>query len=331
MRGLNPPIRKAALRAGPHDPRQPDVSFAQETKLELNPMAFIAVRTTGIFCRPDCPTPPPHPTNVERFERARDALVSGFRPCRRCHPLAGRDAPEWVRQAVSTVEATPEAASGVDENDRISRWLEREHGITLAGYRRLRRLTPVIRSARRARRHRSGAHQVVTTLIDTPLGPMLAGATDAGLCLLEFADRPMLPTQLAIVRRRLGPIVAGHHRDLDQLATELDEYFAGSRTAFEVPIDAPGSPFQQRVWQQLRQIPHGSTASYAALAHELGRSGAARAVGRANGSNRVAIVIPCHRVIAADGGLGGYGGGLDRKRWLLDLERGSSSVSTSHT
>jgi AraC family transcriptional regulator of adaptative response/methylated-DNA-[protein]-cysteine methyltransferase len=294
-------------------------------------MTVIAVRTTGIFCRADCPTPPPHPTNTERFDRARDALVAGFRPCRRCQPLAGEGAPQWVRRALSAVEANPEAAPHTAESDRVSRWLDREHGITLAAYRRLRRLTPVIRAARRSRRHRSGARQVVTTLIDTPLGPMLAGSTDAGVCLLEFADRPMLPTQLAIVRRRLGPIVAGHHRHLDQLAIELDEYFAGARIAFEVPIEAPGSPFQQRVWEQLRQIPHGATASYAALAGELGRSGAARAVGRANGSNRVAIVIPCHRVIAADGSLGGYGGGLERKRRLLDLERGSSAVSTSHT
>jgi len=294
-------------------------------------MAIIAVRTTGIFCRLDCPTPPPHASNTERFDRARDALVAGFRPCRRCRPLAGRDAPQWVREALSAVEANPEAAPDSAESDRVSRWLEREHGMTLASYRRMRRLTPIIRAARRARRHRSGAHQVVTTLIDTPLGPMLAGATDAGVCLLEFADRPMLPTQLVIVRRRLGPIVAGRHRHLDKLAIELGEYFAGRRTAFDVPIDAPGSPFQQHVWEQLRQIPHGATASYAALANELGRSGAARAVGRANGSNRVAIVIPCHRVIAADGGLGGYGGGLDRKRWLLDLERASPLGSTGHT
>jgi AraC family transcriptional regulator, regulatory protein of adaptative response / methylated-DNA-[protein]-cysteine methyltransferase len=162
---------------------------------------------------------------------------------------------------------------------------------------------------------------VVAATLDTPLGPVLAAATDDGVCLLEFADRRMLPTQLKIVERRLGRIVPGRHAHLERLHRELQEYFAGLRREFSVPIVAPGSPFELAVWQELRHIPPGETRSYDGLAVRLGRPGSARAVGRANGVNRIAIVIPCHRVIGADGALTGYGGGLWRKQRLLDLER----------
>ena len=161
---------------------------------------------------------------------------------------------------------------------------------------------------------------VVAATLDTPLGPMLAAATDAGVCLLEFFDRRMLRTQLAILERRLGRVVPGRHGHLERLQAQLAEYFAGTRREFSVPLLAPGSPFEHRVWDKLREIPAGETRSYDALAIALGRPGAARAVGRANGRNRLAIVIPCHRVIGADGGLTGYGGGLWRKQALLDLE-----------
>ena len=164
---------------------------------------------------------------------------------------------------------------------------------------------------------------VVAATLDTPLGPMLAAATDDGVCLLEFTDRRMLPAQLEIVERRLGRIVPGRHAHLERLHEQLDAYFAGDLRDFSVPLAAPGSPFEQAVWRELRTIPAGETRSYDGLAFSLGRPGAARAVGRANGMNRIAIVIPCHRVIGADGSLTGYGGGLWRKRRLLDLERGA--------
>jgi AraC family transcriptional regulator, regulatory protein of adaptative response / methylated-DNA-[protein]-cysteine methyltransferase len=152
---------------------------------------------------------------------------------------------------------------------------------------------------------------------------MLAGATDDGICLLEFTDRPMLPTQLQVIRHRLRrPPVAGQHRHLDQLAKQLDEYFAGTRRTFDLPVIAPGTPFQERVWAALREIPSGETISYEELAARAGRPGAQRAAGTANGANRVAIVIPCHRVIRKTGKVGNYGGGRWRKEWLLDLERG---------
>jgi O-6-methylguanine DNA methyltransferase len=254
---------------------------------------FIAVTTTGIFCRPGCPAPAPLPDHVERPATAREALFAGYRACLRCHPL--------------------EAVGGT---------------VTDAELRRAERLRPILAAARRSRRMRSGDAAVVMTMIPTPLGPMLAGTTDDGICLLEFTDRPMLATQLRVLEHRLGrPIVAGHHPHLDRLSVELDEYFAERRTSFNVAVVAPGSQFQERTWAQLRSIPPGETLSYAELATRVGRPGAQRAVGTANGANRVALVIPCHRVVRKSGETGNYGGGRWRKAWLLAHEQAIASVS----
>jgi O-6-methylguanine DNA methyltransferase len=161
---------------------------------------------------------------------------------------------------------------------------------------------------------------VTLRTIDTPIGPMLAGATDEAIVLCDFADRPMIGAQLAAVRRRIGPTLEGSSLLLERLESQLEEFFAGTRQEFDLPIDIPGSAFQERVWAELQRIPYGETISYRKLAERVGAGSAYRAVGRANGSNRVAVVIPCHRVIAAGGGLGGYGGGLAAKRRLLELE-----------
>ena len=169
------------------------------------------------------------------------------------------------------------------------------------------------------------ATPVTLTTIVTPIGPMLAGATDDAIVLCDFAERPMIATQLASVRRRIGPTTEGSSPLIERLATQLGEYFAGSRHEFDVPIEMPGSAFQERVWGELRRIPYGATISYRELAERVDAGAAYRAVGRANGSNRVAVVVPCHRVIATGGGLGGYGGGLPAKRRLLDLERAYAS------
>jgi AraC family transcriptional regulator of adaptative response/methylated-DNA-[protein]-cysteine methyltransferase len=158
----------------------------------------------------------------------------------------------------------------------------------------------------------------------------LAGATDRGICLLEFTERRMLEAQFAIIRRRFDlPILPGESDYLRQLRVELGDYFSAARHEFTVPLVYPGTPFEQQVWAELLRIPYGETRSYEDMARILNRPGASRAVGRANGMNRIAIVIPCHRVVNKDGNLCGYGGGLWRKRILLDLERvGASSVSS---
>jgi AraC family transcriptional regulator of adaptative response/methylated-DNA-[protein]-cysteine methyltransferase len=161
--------------------------------------------------------------------------------------------------------------------------------------------------------------------IETPLGPMLAIAGDEGLELLEFVDRRALETELRELHKKWKRgIVPGDHPVLRQTEQQLREYFAGRRRAFDVPLKLQGSPFQIRAWEALCAIPYGETRSYADMARSIGSPGAVRAIGRANGQNRIAIVIPCHRVIQADGSLCGYGGGRWRKQWLLDHERGAA-------
>lgn len=158
--------------------------------------------------------------------------------------------------------------------------------------------------------------------LSTPLGQMIAAANDEGLCLLEFSDRKILPLQISRVASIFGETpIAGEHSSLDITEGQLSEYFAGERNCFTMPLAIRGSAFQLTVWNRLLKIPAGETISYGQIANELAFENGQRAVGRANGDNRIAIIIPCHRVIRADGTLCGYGGGLNRKKWLLEHEQ----------
>ena len=155
----------------------------------------------------------------------------------------------------------------------------------------------------------------------TPLGPMFACATEQGVCLLEFTDRKMLETEFKDLCKRLNAVILpGENDHLGQVQSELSEYFAGKRRLFTVALHTPGTDFQQSVWKALHEIPYGGTRTYKQLAMALGNPKGVRAVASANGYNRVAIIIPCHRVIGSNGQLTGYGGGVYRKKWLLDLE-----------
>jgi AraC family transcriptional regulator of adaptative response/methylated-DNA-[protein]-cysteine methyltransferase len=325
-----------------------------------NGVFFTAVRTTGIFCLPSCSARKPAERNVEFFGTAREAIFSGYRPCLRCRPLElGESAPEWVRALTEELRANPDLRlrdsdlreRGIDPV-RARRWFLRHHGMTFQAWQRGLRLGGALRAMREGRgivstafdhgyESLSGFYEAVerwtgrspgrsrsTTVVyltrfGTPLGPLVAGATEEALYLLEFADRRMLETQLERLAKRLdGVYVPGRNEVLDRAETELGEYLEGRRRDFEVPIATPGTAFQERVWQVLREIPYGETRSYTQQAERLGDLGAVRAVARANGENRVAIVVPCHRVIGSDGQLTGYGGGLWRKRLLLALEQG---------
>ena len=164
--------------------------------------------------------------------------------------------------------------------------------------------------------------------IETPVGPLLAGATSEAVVLLNFSGPEMLETQLQALPRRFdAPLISGSNHWLGQLRRQLAEYFAGQRRDFELPLHYRGTAFQQKVWSLLLRIPYGQTWSYLELAQKAGDANASRAVGTANGMNHIAIVIPCHRVVNANGELGGYGGGLWRKRILLDLERGQGQLA----
>jgi len=319
---------------------------------------FTAVRTTGIFCRPTCPARKPKPENVEFFPSTGEALFAGYRPCMRCHPmeLTGRP-PEWLRPLLAQIEQDPTkrvrdrdlVTLGLDPG-RVRRWFQSNHKMTFHAFQRARRLGNALEEIR-------GGRDVTSTAFDhgfdslsgfnsafarftgaspmqtkdralvhvarflTPIGPMIAAASEASLHLLEFADRRMLETQLERLTRRTGAVLApGMNSILEQTQKELNEYFDGFRTEFTVPLEPAATEFQVAAWSALRAIPFGDTKSYADQAAAIDRPTAVRAVARANGDNPIAIIVPCHRVVGSDGKLTGYGGGLRRKRFLLDLE-----------
>ena len=159
-------------------------------------------------------------------------------------------------------------------------------------------------------------------LIDTPLGPMIAIADEESLYLLEFMDRRGLTREIERLRKRTkSDILPGSTAPIRSIENELSQYFEGTLKVFKTPLCFLGSPFQKHVWEELQKIPFGETRSYAQLAVMIGKPSACRAVANANGANQIAIVIPCHRVINSSGELGGYAGGLPRKKWLIEHER----------
>lgn len=322
-----------------------------------------AVKTTGIFCRPTCAARTPKRENVEFFPGPAEARAAGYRACKRCRPEEPRgEAPEWIRPLLEALDEEP-ARRWTDADllalelspERVRRWFKEHRGSTFHGWQRGRRLGLALTELNagadiaatafdygfeslsgfadalsamagappgRARR----ARPVVLERFVSPLGPMVAGATADAVCLLEFADRKALASELSLLGRELGPLAPGTNALIARLRAELDEYFAGSRREFTVPLATPGTPFQQEAWRALREIPHGATRSYAEQAAAIGRPSAVRAIARANGANRIAILVPCHRVVGSDGKLTGYGGGLWRKQHLLDLERGNRGL-----
>jgi AraC family transcriptional regulator, regulatory protein of adaptative response / methylated-DNA-[protein]-cysteine methyltransferase len=322
------------------------------------------VKTTGIFCRPSCPARKPLPGNVEFFSTAGQALDAGYRPCKRCEPLqpAG-PTPAWAKRLLQDLEADPTRrwtdadlrTLGVD-GATARRYFLKRYGMTFHAFARAQRLGQAFMRVRAGDglddvaydsgwESLSGFRDAFGKLfgspprhlakgalfadhLATPIGPMIAVAGDDGLRLLEFFDRRAMATEVARLRRRAGgeAIVPGRHDLLQTLRGELAEYFAGSRREFTVPLAPRGTPFEEGVWAQLRRIPYGATRSYEDVARAVGEPGAVRAVGRANGANNVCIVIPCHRVVRKSGELGGYGGGLWRKRLLLAHERGERAL-----
>lgn len=168
---------------------------------------------------------------------------------------------------------------------------------------------------------------IITTEFSSPLGPMLAGATSEGVCILEFTNRLRLEKELIELQKLLNAVtVPGRNQHLDQLESELNEYFEGKLKAFSVALHIPGNEFVQSVWKTLRQIPYGKTCSYKQQAEMMNNPKAIRAIASTNGRNRLAIIIPCHRVIGSNGSMTGYAAGVDKKKWLLQLERENSDI-----
>ena len=313
-----------------------------------------AVKTTGIYCKPSCPARRPKRENVDFFASIEEARAAGYRPCLRCKPdEVGRDR-EAVNNAVKIIERAEEPPSLADLAQAVGyaphhfqRLFKRDLGVSPAEYARgLRsrraeaalkdngRITDAVYDAGysspsgfysdakermgmtpSAWRNGGRGETIRWTSFDSPLGTMLIASTSKGICRLTFDDSE------ASLRRLFpnAPIVNddGGLKDLVEGALTAIEHPAAAQ---QLPIDVAGTAFQEAVWRELRRIPLGETRSYAQIAAAIGQPKAVRAVGTANGDNHVAVLIPCHRVIRSDGSLGGYAGGLDRKRKLLAAE-----------
>ena len=162
---------------------------------------------------------------------------------------------------------------------------------------------------------------IIYKIIESPVDEFIAGVTEKGCCLFEFYDRGGFERIKArMVKRYKREMKEGNNKLLNEIEKQAKEYFEGKRRQFDFPLDQTGTPFEVSVWKKLMDIPYGETRSYGEIAEELGKPGASRAVGRVNGANYIPIIVPCHRVIDASGELHGYGGGLWRKRWLLEHE-----------
>jgi AraC family transcriptional regulator of adaptative response/methylated-DNA-[protein]-cysteine methyltransferase len=313
-----------------------------------------AVHTTGIYCKPSCPARRPRRENVTFYSSSEEARAAGFRPCLRCKPdEVGRDR-EAIARAVKLIERAEEPLSLAELAEAVGyaphhfqRLFKRDLGVSPAEYRRgLRnqrtqqalktngRVTDAVYDAGyespsgfysdakerlgmtpSAWRDGGRGETIRWTHFDSPLGQMLIGATSKGICRLTFDD-----SEASL--RRLFP-----NATIVKDEGGLKDLVEGALAAIErplampdLPLDVAGTAFQEAVWRELRKIPAGETRSYAEIAAAIGAPKAVRAVGSANGDNHVCVLIPCHRVIRSDGSLGGYGGGLDRKKKLLEAE-----------
>ncbi|MBL1419795.1 MAG: methylated-DNA--[protein]-cysteine S-methyltransferase [Alphaproteobacteria bacterium] len=322
--------------------------------------AFITgVTSTGIFCRPSCRARRPLAKNIIFYDDPQQAIQAGFRPCKICKPMdLEGEAPDYVKSIIKDLHDDPYLKlkdwdlrqRGV-EPSQIRRWFQKNHGMTFHSYQRMLRINKAYNQIKGGNQVTNAAfgigydslsgfnegyksifgkapkdieNQTVINIIRFPtkLGPMFACATERGLCLLEYTDRRMLESEFKDLCKRLNAVILpGVNEHLDLVQVEIAEYYEGSRHEFSVALDTPGTEFQQMVWVGLQDIQYGETRSYKNQAEFLGKPKAVRAVAGANGMNRISIIVPCHRVIGSDGNLTGYGGGLVRKKWLLEHEK----------
>jgi AraC family transcriptional regulator of adaptative response/methylated-DNA-[protein]-cysteine methyltransferase len=320
---------------------------------------YVGVKTTGVFCHPTCPARKPKFENCEFYRTAEEALLASFRPCKRCKPLSHpqRVSP-LIEKLITAVEANPEKRWKDKDFEAFSidvstarRQFKKRFGMTFVQYARSRRMGLAMKNIRcgdsiiesqLASGYESSSgfrctfsrimglppikskalQELNASWLDTPLGPMLAIANEKALYLLEFVDRRGLEREIERLRTRTkSAIIPGKTPIIESIERELNAYFQGSLTHFKTPLFLLGSPFQKTVWQELIKIPSGQTCSYADIARNIAMPKAFRAVANANGANQLAIVIPCHRVINTNGDIGGYGGGITRKTWLLNHEK----------
>ncbi|QNL48199.1 bifunctional transcriptional activator/DNA repair protein Ada [Olivibacter sp. SDN3] len=326
---------------------------------------FTAVKSTGIFCRPSCTARKPKKENVEFFHSVEICMSKGYRPCKICKPLENlNETPAYIRQLIDELAENPSrkikdidlVQRGVEPH-QIRRWFLKNHGITFHAYQRMFRINTAFKQIQQGSTVTDTAFSsgfeslsgfgdrfksvfglspnnsrkikiIDLKRIETKLGTMIACAVEEGVCLLEFTDRKMLETELkALAKSMEATIVQGENKHFPMLETQLEEYFEGERRTFDIPLCLTGTKFQQEVWRTLQTIPYGKTRTYKEQALALQKPLGVRAVAMANGMNKLAIVIPCHRVIGSGGQLTGYGGGLWRKQFLLQLESSQAVIA----
>lgn len=319
---------------------------------------IVGVKTTGIFCRPTCPAKPKL-ENIEFFSSAKEAMLSGYRPCKVCKPLEKQgNPPETIKQLLIYMEENPTVKikdsdlqkMGLEPN-QVRRWFWKNYKQTFHTYQRMYRannafqriqsdqdvtgiaydsgydslsgFNSMFKNIIGASPQKSKSKRIVNVAyIETDLGLMIAAATDKGICMFEFADYKLLELELRQLAASFkAPLVQGENPLFDTLRKQLDEYFNGERREFDIPLDLAGTEFQKEVWLSLLKIPYGCTTTYGKQAELLGKPSAVRAVANANGKNKISIILPCHRVVGADGTLTGYGGGIWRKKKLLEFEK----------
>lgn len=326
---------------------------------EYEGVFYVGVKTTGVFCGPTCPARKPKFENCEFFDTAEQALLAAFRPCKRCQPLSHpNQVSKLVQILVEAVEANPEKRWNDKDFRELSvdvstarRQFKKRFGMTFVQYARARRIGLAMKQIRGgdavidaqlssgyesssgfrdafsrimgATPTKLGHRQILkASWLDTRLGPMIAIADENTLYLLEFVDRRGLEREVERLRQKTkSAIVPGHTQPISSIENELSQYFEGKLIEFKTPTHYIGSLFQQQVWEELKKIPAGETRSYLDIAVAIGKPSAFRAVAQANGANQLTIVIPCHRVINTNGDLGGYGGGIIRKNWLINHEK----------
>ncbi len=323
----------------------------------------MAVKSTGIFCRPGCPARTPKPENCEFYISSQEALSAGYRACKRCHPMGlPGEASRLIKELIAMVESDPEhkwseqdlARRGIDPST-ARRQFKARFGMTFSVYARQRRLgiarqnleqgEPVIQAQLAAGfdspsgfraayaktfgapPNKTGQASLFIEWIDTPLGPMIVICSEQHVYLTEFTNRKKLSGQLEkLVKVYDRPILPGRTSITDHVEAQIRDYFDGRLQSFDLPLRPTGTDFQRRVWDALCAIPFGETRSYGELATSIGNDKAFRAVASSNAKNGLAIIIPCHRVINTGGKLGGYAGGLHKKQWLLDHEAGRTGL-----
>jgi AraC family transcriptional regulator, regulatory protein of adaptative response / methylated-DNA-[protein]-cysteine methyltransferase len=330
-----------------------------DKKSEYEGVFYVGVKTTGVFCRPTCPARKPKFENCEFYETAQQALLATFRPCKRCRPLSHPNhVSDLVQMLVDAVKENPEKRWKDKDFQELSvdastarRQFKKRFSMTFVAYARARRMGLAMKQIRAGEtvidaqlstgyESSSGFRDAFSRImgaaptllgnsnilkaswLDTRLGPMIAIADEEALYLLEFVDRRGLEREVEHLRQKTkSVIIPGYTQPISSIESELNQYFSSKLIEFKTPLFFLGSPFQKNVWEELKKIPLGETRSYSDIAAAIGKPSAFRAVAQANGANQLAIIIPCHRVINTNGELGGYGGGLARKKWLINHEK----------